>query len=92
MGILTTLLKIINILLGVVLILGGIAAYFLTGVQIPLFLALGLLAVGPLEDILVRFLGQSSEQPSPPRALIDQATSLVLELFMLAASLAAIFN
>jgi hypothetical protein len=92
MRILVTLLKIVNFLLGAVLIIGGIGAYFLTGVQIPLFLALGLIAVGPLEDFLVRGLGQTGDAASLTRALIDQATSLALELFMLAAGLAAIFN
>ena len=92
MRFITSLLKVINIILGAVLIIGGTAAYFLWGKVIPFYLALGLVAVGPLEDLLVRTLGQTGNPPSPLRALIDQITSLVLELFLLAAAYAAVIS
>jgi hypothetical protein len=62
------------------------------GEVIPFYLALGLIAVGPLEDLLVRALGQTRNPPNPPRELIDQLTSLVLELFLLAAAYTAVIR
>ena len=45
MRLIVVLLKFINVLLGGVVVVGGIAAYFIIERPIPLFLALGLVAL-----------------------------------------------
>ena len=92
MRLIVGLLKFINVLLGGVVVVGGIAAYFIIERPIPLFLALGLVAVGPVESLLMKLTGQQGGQPGRGREFIDQATSLVLVFFLLAASLTAILR
>ena len=57
------ILTIFNIL-GLFLPSGGIAAFFLRGEAIPIYLALGFVAIGTLKALLVRLLGNHGEPSS----------------------------
>ena len=81
------ILRVLNYILGAAVVLIGIGAYVLGGAVIPLLLALGLLAVGPLEDLLVRYLHLPGVDPELVKTLINQGTSLILVLLLLAAVL-----
>jgi hypothetical protein len=50
-------------------------------------LALGLAAVGPIEDLLMRYLRLSRVTPEQTKKSVDQGTSLVFVILLLAAVL-----
>ena len=74
------------------LVLAVVALHRLTreGVIVPLLLLIGLLIVGPVEDLLKRHLVGVPVDPGPVTAqIIDRATSLALILILIAAGLLA---
>lgn len=85
MNILLRVLRILNYIFGSAVILIGLGAYFLRGSVIPLLLALGLAAVGPIEDLLMRYLRLPGVDPEQTEDLINQGTSLILVIFLLLA-------
>jgi hypothetical protein len=90
MDFLLRILRILNYIFGIAVILIGIGAFILSGSLIPLLLALGLIAVGPLEDLLMRYLHLPGVDPEQTKDLINQGTSLVLVVFLLIAIFLAI--
>jgi hypothetical protein len=87
MDLLLRVLRWLNILFGGAVILIGLGAFFFTGAVAPLLLALGLIVVGPLEDWLMNHLRLPGVDPVQTQKLIDQGTSLVFVLLLLAALL-----
>jgi hypothetical protein len=83
MEIFVRILRVLNYIFGIAVILIGLGAYILSGAVIPLLLALGLAAVGPLEDLLMRYLHLPGVDPELTKDLINQGTSLILVLFLL---------
>lgn len=81
------LTHILNMISGAAVILVGIAAYLFFDAVVPLLLAVGLVIVGPLEDLLKRYLKLPGVQPDQTKQFVDQITSLVLVLLLLAAVL-----
>jgi len=82
MDILIGILRILNYIFGTAVILIGLGVYFLSGAVVPLLLALGLAAVGPIEDLLTRYLRIPGADPEQTKELINQGTSLTLVLFL----------
>ena len=80
-----TLLRYLNYIFGGAALLIGYGAFILNGSLVPLLLALGLTAVGPLETLLMRYMKLSGLTPEQNKNLIDQGTSLVYVVLLLAA-------
>ena len=80
-----TLLRYLNYIFGGAALLIGYGAFILYGSLVPLLLALGLTAVGPLETLLMRYMKLSGLTPEQNKNLIDQGTSLVYVVLLLAA-------
>ena len=82
MAFLIWILRVLNYIFGTAVILAGLGVYFLRGAVVPLLLALGLIAVGPLEDLLTRYLRLPGVDPEQTKELINQGTSLTLVFFL----------
>jgi hypothetical protein len=80
-----TLLRYLNYIFGGAALLIGYGAFILYGSLVPLLLALGLTAVGPLETLLMRYVKLSGLTPEQNKNLIDQGTSLVYVVLLLVA-------
>lgn len=80
-----TLLRYLNYIFGGAALLIGYGAFILYGSLVPLLLALGLTAVGPLETLLMRYIKLSGLTPEQNKNLIDQGTSLVYVVLLLVA-------
>lgn len=80
-----TILKYLNYIFGGAALLIGYGAFILYGSLVPLLLALGLTAVGPLETLLMRYMKLSGLTPEQNKNLIDQGTSLVYVVLLLVA-------
>jgi hypothetical protein len=85
MAILLKLLRVLNYIIGVAVILVGLGAYIFSSATISLLLALGIVAVGPLEDLLMSHPRLPGVDPEHTKDLINQGTSLILVLFLLLA-------
>jgi hypothetical protein len=80
-----TILKYLNYIFGGAALLIGYGAFILYGSLVPLLLALGLTAVGPIETLLMRYFKLSGLTPEQNKKLIDYGTSLVYVVLLLAA-------
>ena len=87
MDIVLQVLRVLNYIFGGAVLLVGFGAYIFSGALVPLLLALGLAAVGPVEDLLMRYLRLSGVTPEQTKKLVDQGTSLVFVILLLAAVL-----
>ncbi len=87
MDIVLQVLRVLNYIFGGAVLLVGFGAYIISGVLVPLLLALGLAAVGPIEDLLMRYLRLPGVTPEQTKKLVDQGTSLVFVILLLAAVL-----
>lgn len=87
-----TILKYLNYIFGGAALLIGYGAFILYGSLVPLLLALGLTAVGPLETLLMRYMKLSGLTPEQNKNLIDQGTSLVYVVLLLAAVLLTVYG
>ncbi len=79
-----------NLVFGIAVILLGLGAFILYRSTVPLLLAIGLAVVGPFEDLLYKYFKLGSLTPEENKGLINQGTSLVFEIFLLAALLLSI--
>jgi len=79
------LLRYLNYIFGGAVLIVGFGAYIVNRSLVPLLLALGLAAVGPIETLLMRYLHLSGLTPEQNKNLIDQTTSLVYVVLLLAA-------
>ncbi|MHA2403558.1 MAG: hypothetical protein ACXADH_11255 [Candidatus Kariarchaeaceae archaeon] len=82
-----TILRWLNYIFGGAVLLIGYGASIYRGSLelVPLLLALGLTAVGPVETLLMRYFKLSGETPDQTKKLIDYGTSLVFVILLLAA-------
>jgi hypothetical protein len=74
-----------NIVVGGALIIVGIGASLWAGRWIPFLLALAVIIVGPLEDLLIKYLRLPGVDPESTKTLVDQTTSLLFLLLLFAA-------
>ena len=84
---LVLVLRILNYISGAALILIGIGAFVLYRSSVPFLIALALIIVGPVEDLLERYLKLPGVEPEQTKTLIDQSTSLAFILLLLWAML-----
>jgi hypothetical protein len=87
MDTLLLILRYLNYIFGGAVLLIGYVAFILYGSIVPLLLALGLTAVGPIETLLMRYLKLSGLTQDQNKRLIDYSTSLVYVILLLAAAL-----
>lgn len=80
-------LRYLDYIFGFVVIVGGFVVFIITRALVPLLLAVGLLVVGPVENWLESYFHVPKMAETPPKAIINQVTSLVLEICMIAAIL-----
>jgi hypothetical protein len=81
------ILHYLNLIFGGAVLIIGFGAYIVNRSLVPLLLALGLAAVGPIETLLMRYLHLSGLTPEQNKNLIDKSTSLVYVILLLAAVL-----
>ena len=79
------LLRYLNYIFGGAVLIVGFGAYIVNRSLVPFLLALGLAAVGPIETLLMRYLHISGLTAEQNKNLIDQTTSLVYVVLLLAA-------
>ena len=81
------ILHYLNLIFGGAVLIVGFGGYIVNRSLVPLLLALGLTAVGPLETLLMRYLHISGLTPEQNKNLIDKSTSLVYVVLLFAAVL-----
>ena len=84
------ILRILNYITGAALLIIGIGAFILYRSTVPFLIALALIAVGPVEDLLNRYLKLPGVDPAQTKTLIDQSTSLTFILLLIAAMLVSL--
>lgn len=83
-------LRVLNYIIGAALLIIGIGAFILNGAVVPFLIALALIAVGPVEDLLNRYLKLPGVDPAQTKTLIDQSTSLTFIVLLIAAMLVSL--
>ena len=79
----TGILRLFNYAMAVAVLVYGLSSYVQSRDPIPLLIVVGLATVGPIEDLLMR-LRIPGADPQEYKRLVDQGTSLVLLVALLA--------
>lgn len=80
-------LRVLNYIIGTIVLVAGFLGFLVSRSPVPLLLALALTAVGPVEDILSKKLHLNKVDPVETKELVNQSTSLTFVILLLAAIL-----